>query len=295
MNQPNSLEGICKEINNGLEISNGNLNRTDFIENTIKTADTHLLKNTEISWIDEKEKRLINWLWMIIDSNRTYQNLTIYLDFQLPYISKLEILNHKANNDQGIRTIINDDIYQTYGLLQKPQSITEMHELILKFLDFILIPTNYKRELIDKLKIKWGEVSNFEKFTWLDINNLEQHIWALDYIDNYRKNEYLYKTTPGLRPTSTERYYEYFISCIDSWQTTNDTKELFLIKIKKAWNQKKHRDKLDGKKPCSFNLSQATKDQLDYLSKRSSKHKNEIIEELINTKHQQVNNIYNDI
>lgn len=289
MNQPNSSERICQEINNGVEKLNRDFDRETFIDRTIKLADTYLLPDSEINWIDKSNKRLINWLWMITNSNFNYSNFISYLDRpKVSYISNLEPLSYKANNDQFIADSINENIYQKYGLSQNPQCTEEMYELILKFLDFILIPTNYKRELIEKLKVKWIEISNFEKFTWLNINKLEQHAWALDYIDNYRKNEC--NLMLGLRPTSSERYYEYFISCIDSWQTTNDTKELFFIKIKKAWNQKKHRDKLGDKKPYSFNLSSTTKKNLDELSTKLGRHKNEILEELINTKYQQVTN-----
>ncbi|PST95691.1 hypothetical protein C9I87_08535 [Photobacterium iliopiscarium] len=78
-------------------------------------------------------------------------------------------------------------------------------------------------------------------------------------------------------------YYK-FILLFDSWICLPDTKKLFIQSIKKAYAQKKFRDKQVGKKQCSFNLSQKSINQLALLAELQGVPKNHILESLINNK-----------
>ncbi|MGF1789797.1 hypothetical protein L4D21_04205, partial [Photobacterium profundum] len=165
----------------------------------------------------------------------------------------------------------------------------------IKYIDLIPIPKENKLEIINKIIMMWDYTFQSNNLSWLDKNNPEQCHWAWKYISSYNpkikeSQEVLSTSCIYIQPTSDKQYYNYSIAAFDTWISSPETKYIFIQAIKKAWSQKKHRDKLDGKKACSFNLSEATKEQLDYLSKHFGKHKNEILEELINTKRQEVKN-----
>lgn len=67
-----------------------------------------------------------------------------------------------------------------------------------------------------------------------------------------------------------------------SYQTNFGDKFRYkILKIKQAWSQKKHRDSNNGKKACSYMLSEEYIELLDKLCTRNRRKKNEMIEILI--------------
>ena len=87
-----------------------------------------------------------------------------------------------------------------------------------------------------------------------------------------------------LSDVKVETDYYKFILLFDSLICLPDTKKLFIKSIKKAYAQKKFRDKQVGKKQCSFNLSEKSIQQLSLLSDLQGVPKNHILESLINNK-----------
>ncbi|KJG64192.1 hypothetical protein [Photobacterium kishitanii] len=81
-----------------------------------------------------------------------------------------------------------------------------------------------------------------------------------------------------------ENDYYKLLLMFDTLNAHSDTKKLFIQSIKKAYSQKKFRDKQVGKKQCSFNLSQKSINQLALLSEIQGVPKNHILESLINNK-----------
>lgn len=73
-------------------------------------------------------------------------------------------------------------------------------------------------------------------------------------------------------------------SIFDQWvENKSDAEgELFIIRIKKAWGQKKFRDSVANKKVLNTYISKGSKRQLDYLVSQNEMKINELIEMLIN-------------
>lgn len=73
-------------------------------------------------------------------------------------------------------------------------------------------------------------------------------------------------------------------SIFDQWvENKSDAEgELFIIKTKKAWSQKKFRDGVANKKVLNTYISKGSKRQLDYLASKNGMKINELIEMLIN-------------
>jgi hypothetical protein len=65
-----------------------------------------------------------------------------------------------------------------------------------------------------------------------------------------------------------------------------DRKALLIDKMKKAWSQKKFREKSNGKKPYSISMTQNTKQKLNALAEEHEMKINEMVELLIQNEYQ---------
>ena len=112
----------------------------------------------------------------------------------------------------------------------------------------------------------------------LDKKNQNQCEWAWNYlVSDYSLN------TGYINPFLPLEAHSAVIACLDHWSPYSPAeKELFLIKMKKSWGQKKHRDKQVDRKSYNFVLNVNTKEKLDKLAIKHDKKKNEMIEFLIN-------------
>jgi len=97
-------------------------------------------------------------------------------------------------------------------------------------------------------------------------------------------------TWTGRMPTtinSNERIVN-AIGYFDVWPVTHSAeKKLFIQNMKKAWAQKKHRDKMQGRKAYSMVMSIDIKEKLDSMAIDSNMHRNELLEEMIKYCHKQ--------
>jgi hypothetical protein len=136
----------------------------------------------------------------------------------------------------------------------------DCYSSIVHFFDNTTFINQNKIETINYFKIKWDSTSHFTpKIKWLVETNKEQCEWAWDYLCK--------QNIPPLFLYSiyTTDVYGSVISSLDSWNIMPDSKTLFFSRMNKAWNQKKQRDKDDGKKQCSFNLKAQIKEKLDII------------------------------
>jgi hypothetical protein len=73
------------------------------------------------------------------------------------------------------------------------------------------------------------------------------------------------------------------IGYFDIWPANHPAeKKLFIQSMKKAWAQKKHRDKMQGKKAYSMVMSTDIKGKLDEMAIKNELHRNELLEHIIN-------------
>lgn len=78
------------------------------------------------------------------------------------------------------------------------------------------------------------------------------------------------------------------IDYFDVWPATHPAeKKLFIQNMKKAWAQKKHRDKMQGRKAYGMVMSTDIKTKLDSMAADSNMHRNELLEYMINYCHSQ--------
>ncbi len=237
------------------------IERNNFIDEMISLCDKYILPDDEFDWV-KKDKRICFWLWLKVRDEKDID--TFYMGLSKP-----------------IRKT-----YDSFNINDTPLNTKERYNLITSFFDNLNIDVKTIREYLSKSKKEVIDIINNKiNFNWLKIDNKEQCDWALRYIRNKDPiifNKYI---------TSTECPEEIYLSVIasfDSWQTSAAEKELFLIKIKKAWSQKKYRDEISDKKLLNTYISQDAKRKLDRLTKGSKKKINEVIEDLINKEYEKL-------
>ncbi|KJG09527.1 hypothetical protein C0W96_01095 [Photobacterium kishitanii] len=227
-----------------------------------------LLNENELIWIKQNNSRLTNWLWFLITQNKN--PLTLF--YKYINTSKYE---YDANS-------VGLDFFDYFSFNKKAYSTKEKDDLILQFFELSSMNRNDKISLINKLRDIWNEIITIDDFKWIISNDDNIYEWAINYFIEYNVKNSNYIT--DIKNISFENDFHKLVLLIDSWDAHVDTKKLFIQSIKKAYSQKKFRDKQVGKKQCSFNLSQKSINQLALLSELQGVPKNHILESLINHK-----------
>lgn len=221
------------------------------------------LNDHDLTWLKQKNDRLIHWLWHLLISFRNVPNL-------IGYFITTEI---KTNNPHSA------DFFDYFSFNRNAYSTKEKHELLIKAFELTVLAREDKIEILNKLKERWQWIENNENFNWIDNNDAMVSKWAIDYLKAYSKKNAL--TINDLNYISFEHPFNELALLFDTWSIGSSDKKLFFIAMKKAYSQKKHRDKQVGKKQCSFNLSENTVNQLSEIAKIKGLPKNHILEHLI--------------
>ncbi|WP_019613664.1 hypothetical protein [Psychromonas ossibalaenae] len=270
--EPTTAAGYREQIN---VFISSRLAVSEDIENNInimkQTAAYSLLGDDELKWIGKHQERLCYWIW-------SYCRLA---DMNKPRRWEGEI---DINLDQNLS--FQDNIYESLQLNKTPLSASERYGLIIKFLDLCGLEISQKRSLLKYWKETWGSIYGTERFIWLDNKNAKQCEWAWDYLSKNKDLNIPHWFIPV--PTTAQQMYDATITAFDTFSAHIDTKKMFMIKMKKAWSQKKHRDSMEGKKAYNFVLKNEVKEKLDKLAKANGLKKNEYLEQIIN---QEFNNI----
>ncbi|MEC6798043.1 hypothetical protein VXS03_13360 [Photobacterium sp. S4TG1] len=152
-------------------------------------------------WLNRKDERQINWLWSLILSSKSINNLFTF--FNINYIS-YEPDNLPSNNQCDYnqytpyiyhipvltpppipKTLPYIDLFFTFNFNQNPYSNKEKHEIIIKYFDLALAKKEDKINLITAIRHQWNIISSNDSFSWLTQDNEQQNKWCIDYIIDY--------------------------------------------------------------------------------------------------------------
>ncbi|WIH20957.1 hypothetical protein [Photobacterium damselae] len=269
-NDYKKMKGIALQILDKQKPNDKNniINRINLI------SSQYLLNEEQIYSLNFGSIRYINWLWMKIISSRNIFMLSSSLTKQFKNITPLSVTQQTDSNSV--------DIFSIYKLNNTPISTKEKKDIIIDFFDLSEVTKIDKVQILNNINNDWYDIETIDNFSWLNKNNPDLCSWALNYTNEHlQKNYSFYFMTPDVK---VENDYYRLLLVFDTWNTHPDTKKLFIQSIKKAYAQKKFRDKQVGKKQCSFNLSQKSINQLDLLSEIQGVPKNHILESLINNK-----------
>lgn len=229
----------------------------------------------DLAWVDINDHRLCFWLW------KTIQGLSIDFD-------QLE-----GNYERGITPYYNGPLsYNSLNLPNDTFATDQRYAFILRFFDAWEIHLGEKEKTIIELQKRWQETLSVESFQWIlkkDKNQISKEDWFCNYMANKLPQ---ITTWTGQIPTAitlTERLI-IAIGYFDLWPASHPAeKKLFIQNMKKAWAQKKHRDKMQGRKAYSMVMGTDIKAKLDSMAVDSHMHRNELLEEMIKYCHEQCN------
>ena len=234
--------------------------RNAFINEMRTKYNSTVIQRNEFNWIKEND-RYCYWVWINI---RSVFNLG----------------DEPFDKDQPPPAF-----YDIAGISKSPTNMAERYNQIIEFFDYLNKNIDTKRNYLLYLKESLGIINYYSKsFDWLSENDKEQCEWAFRYITTGNTN--IFNSYIKISTWSAKEIYLAIIASFDTWYSSLAEKELFLIKIKKAWSQKKYRDETLKKKLLNTYISHDAKNKLDKLTKGSRRKINEVIEELINKEYE---------
>ncbi|MGL4225528.1 MAG: hypothetical protein ACRCSE_10475 [Vibrio sp.] len=135
-----------------------------------------------------------------------------------------------------------------------------------------------KRELINGMIEEYYLSSEAFKFNWLDGKNHGQAAWAIEYLPKIPEVKSIIDELPNLM--SIDQINTIVIPAIfHSLNISNAEKKLIILNFKKAWSQKKYREKTtsENKKTLNIVVNETVSVQLHQLSKKFDMPINQVI------------------
>ncbi|EHU5196862.1 hypothetical protein KY955_002321 [Vibrio vulnificus] len=270
--EPTTAKEYCFAIDFFLEQQlYNNEERRLFIREMRQARSKQLVHPQQLEWLDKMNERAHFWMWCVC---------------------RLLEENNFASNSFNPGTLNADRstmrIYNQIGLSIYPRTEKERHRLIIEFLDKSYLPLASKQSLLEYFKAQSSQLFTAGKFTWItreDNECYQQYEWACDYITKNKHFSIPYWFIPA--PTTDRDMLEAAIAAFDIWPVDSSTKQLFILRMRKAWSQKKHRASLEKKNKQSYNFTLTTKvkKMLDRMADKEGLSRNEVLEKLIKDKY----------
>lgn len=267
--EPTKANDYCLAINITLEQRIYNLEeRRLFIRQMKQALGLQLIPQQQLEWLNQMNERSHFWMWC--------------------YCRLLTVQRSYEDNENDSYTLNCDSnasyLYSQLGLSLNPRTTKERQRLVIDFLDQSDIPLTKKLSLLEYFKAHVGQLFSIGKFTWINREDNElyqQYGWAYNYITSNKEYPIPHWFIPT--PTTDREMLDVAIAAFDICPADNSTKQLIILRMKKAWSQKKHRASLEKKKKQSYNftLSTKVKKMLDRMAESKGQSRNEILEQLI--------------
>lgn len=209
------------------------------------------------------------------------------------------LLNNKVFSKNGndlffnTRRTLKDEPLEfiRHTTIQRKNTITQMRIDFISFINLITSDDCNKKKYIKHLNKEYIFSRSKFNFNWLSKKDNDQAIWAVKYI----KDNHIIKNNHKHIPNIIDDYNHYSIvipALFHSLEITDDAKELFLIKMKKAWGQVKYRNKIKKDKKTTINLviRKDSKSKLEDISHFYGLNLNETFEKLINNESKIIKN-----
>ncbi|ELH4807160.1 hypothetical protein Q9X96_000129 [Vibrio vulnificus] len=279
--EPSLLHEYKVAIQYALELKFYNKDaREQYAQRIRNSMHSTLVPQDEIEWLEKGTVRSAFWMWNCCRLINSSESPVIWNTDK----NKLDIYSEQHLNQITL--------YTELGLSMHPRTDKERRRLTIEFLDRSPFSIDQKRQLIDYWKEEWGNLYTLERFGWVNLSDTELCEWFSNYLFNNTEFNIPYDFMPT--PTSSEERAITAIAAFDIWKADENTKKLFLLRVKKAWGQKKHRASLKkkDKKSYNFTLAVESKQLLDELAENLGVTKNECLEKLIKHGHSNPQKLY---
>lgn len=255
----NSLAERLKKLNEELEVLiSKNRAPKNFATQMRAAFKATQLPPSYFRWIDKKDDRLCNWAWCYLRSRTQTTEPIQTTNGSNPFL----ILSEKAFN------------------IERDNTADRYIDILNAFYDGEA-DSEQQQHLLDLLKAEWQNIRFDETIVnWLELNTPSQWTWAWSYLQNITQRP----LELAWIPHSDAEKKAAVIATIDLSDNV-DRKALIIDKMKKAWSQKKFREKSSGKKPYSISMTLNTKQKLNALAEDKNMKINEMIEYLVRSEY----------
>lgn len=233
----------------------------------------------------------INWITKDLRTSLWFYNY--YQDHLMPMI-------HFASNDiSNYEDYLITGIDCSFILLERNDQINlpfdsndSKRPRLINYHNFYL---ENKIKIINKTKALHHTIFTENKYIdWIDVKNTDQLYWATDYL---RKAGMLIGAKLFLAQTNEDMFARVCASLdamdnfhnLDLQYTPTAHKKYFISSMRKAWSQKKFRDKKDVEAAQDLLLTRKAKKQLSELSRAYGISSVEMLTDIIETAHQTAN------
>ena len=246
----------------------------DKLKEKVEQLCHYYINDTYFDFIDNKDPISILFCYCHLLNNKVFSINGHDLFFNMRRTSKdepLQLINHTS--------------------ILRRNTITEMKIDFISFINLIEADYHDKKKYLNYLNEQYIDSRSKFNFNWLSKKDNEQAIWAIKYI----KDNNIIKKDHKYIPNIIDDYNHYSIvipALFHSLEISDDAKELFLIKMKKAWGQVKYRNKIKKDKKTTINLviSKNSKSKLEDISNFYGLNLNETFEKLINNESKIIKN-----
>jgi len=225
------------------------------------------ISNSDLTWVNQTSLRVVVSMWQ--ELHRQNYSSVLYTDTDESILS-VDMILGPVFTPMLLASTSNTS----------PKNEREYRASLKNFFQLLELPRRVKLNWMNSFRNVEARIHPFEKsFNWLSPKNNSQIDWALDYIQKIFNLPAPYPCFDG------EEKLIIICYLFDSWTIDDSTKQLFLIKMRKAWSVKKFRDKNKSKKSFNFLLDTSLEKQLNDLASRTGLSKNKIIEQCVRNAH----------
>lgn len=266
-------ESIINNQINCIRSNKGNKCANEVLSILEEGVVTQLIPDSQFEWLDERNCRLIYFVWFYLrlaDENKL--SVTGH-ENPLPLLGAL--YNSQASSIDGL--------YNRVCGYPNPTSTKERLRAIINFFDHYFIDIQKRSEFLGYLKSYSHDLlSETKSVSWILADNRSQIDWAWNYLLSEKM------ISDILKPINDIERYNTIVVTLDFWNVHPAEKELFVLRMKKAWSQKKHRDGLVGKKPYNITMSNDIQGMLEKLAEHNDSKINKTLEKLIRKEHAKI-------
>ncbi|MEZ8053928.1 hypothetical protein [Vibrio atlanticus] len=167
---------------------------------------------------------------------------------------------------------------KSFSKLSKMRTVKDIENDVIYFLNTIECNSPDKTSYLNYLEEKYYNSKNKHSFSWLDAKEYNIDAWSINYLTENETIKRYCKNMPEL-VNNNEAFRITVPAIFHSIEIGDSDKTLFLINMKKAWSQKKHRIKIKKEKKKSLNIivDESTVEQLKQLSQEFDQPVNQIV------------------
>ncbi|MPS32622.1 MULTISPECIES: hypothetical protein [unclassified Salinivibrio] len=218
-------------------------------------------ENGALDWVKEAEPRFLYWALIFMKKHKKdihgALSRPMLIDPPDSIGRKIKTISEKELNDLSL------DIKRIREEIENSFIFSEMSNTEVGDVNRLLVQ-------------EWQDIESDKRIVkWITDNEIQIE-WAWDYLTS----QHFFRDRL-LRFLAKSDKKQALITGFDLLSDNLDKKNLLILNMKRAWSQKKFRDKKSGKKPYSISLTETAKGMLDELADRKGMRINELVETLI--------------